>query len=87
MASYQIEFKSSALKELERLPRQIIPKAIAVIKGLAENPFPQGVKKLAGFERTYRVRVGDYRIMYEIHEDRLIIEIIRVKHRKDVYRR
>jgi len=87
MASYQIEFKSSALKELERLPRQIIPRAIAAIKGLAENPFPSGVKKLAGFERTYRVRVGDYRIMYEIHEDRLIIEIIRVKYRKDVYRR
>ncbi|MBA4379728.1 MAG: hypothetical protein C0393_03435 [Anaerolinea sp.] len=87
MASYQIEFKSSALKELERLPRQIIPRAIAAIKGLAESPFPPGVKKLAGFERTYRVRVGDYRILYEIHEDRLIIEIIRVKHRKDVYRR
>ncbi len=87
MASYQIEFKSSALKELEKLPRQIIPRAIAAIKRLAENPYPQGVKKLAGFERTYRVRVGDYRIMYEIHEDRLIIEIIRVKHRKDVYRR
>jgi mRNA interferase RelE/StbE len=87
MASYRIEFKSSALKELERLPRQIIPRVIAVIKGLVENPYPSGVKKLAGFERTYRVRVGDYRIMYEIYEDRLIIEIIRVKHRKDIYKR
>jgi len=87
MASYQIELKTSALKELEKLPRQVIPRAIAAIKRLAENPFPLGVKKLAGFERTYRVRVGDYRIMYEVHEDRLIIEIIRVKHRKDVYRR
>jgi mRNA interferase RelE/StbE len=87
MASYRIEFKSSALKELERLPRQIIPRVIAVIKGLVENPYSSGVKKLAGFERTYRVRVGDYRIMYEIYEDRLIIEIIRVKHRKDIYKR
>jgi mRNA interferase RelE/StbE len=87
MASYRIEFKSSALKELERLPRQIIPRVVAAIKGLVENPYPSGVKKLAGFERTYRVRVGDYRIMYEIYEDRLIIEIIRVKHRKDIYKR
>ncbi|MDI6770265.1 MAG: type II toxin-antitoxin system RelE/ParE family toxin [Anaerolineales bacterium] len=87
MASYQIELKFSALKELEKLPRQVLPRAIAAIKRLAENPYPPGVKKLAGFERTYRVRVGDYRIMYEIYEDRLIIEIIRVKHRRDVYRR
>ncbi len=87
MASYKIEFKSSALKELERLPRQIIPRVIAAIKGLAEDPYPPGVKKLIGFEQTYRIRVGDYRIMYEIHEDRLIIEIIRVKHRKDIYKR
>lgn len=87
MASYQIELKSSALKELERLPRQTVPRVIAAIKGLAENPYPQGVKKLAGFEHTYRVRVGEYRVLYEIHENRLIIETIRVKHRKDVYKR
>ncbi len=87
MASYQIEFKSSALKELERLPRQIIPRAIAAIKGLAENPYLSGVKKLVGFEHTYRIRVGDYRIVYEIREDHLVIEIIRLKHRKDIYKR
>jgi len=79
MASYQIEFKSSALKELEELPPQIIPRAIATIKGLAENPYPSGVKKLAGFEHTYRIRIGDYRVMYEVHKDRLLIEIIRLK--------
>ncbi len=87
MASYRIEIKPSALKELEKLPRQVILRAIAAIKGLGENPYPPGVKKLSGFDHTYRVRVGDYRIMYDIFEDRLIIEIIRVKHRKDVYRR
>lgn len=86
MASYQIEIKPSASKELEKLPRQIIPRIVAVIKELAENPYPQGVRKLTGFDRTYRIRVGDYRILYNIYENRLMIEIIRIRHRKDAYR-
>jgi len=86
MDSYQIEIKHSASKELENLPRQIIPRIVAAIKELAKNPYPQGVKKLTGFDHTYRIRVGDYRILYNIHENRLVIEIIRVRHRKDAYR-
>ncbi|MBI5839862.1 MAG: type II toxin-antitoxin system RelE/ParE family toxin [Chloroflexi bacterium] len=86
MGSYQVEWKRSALKELEKLPRQFIPKIIAAVKGLSENPYPQGTKKLVGSEHTYRIREGDYRIVYEIFENKLIIEIIRVRHRKDVYR-
>jgi mRNA interferase RelE/StbE len=86
MASYQIELKSSAAKELEKLPRQIISKVVVAIQELADTPFPQGVKKLIGFEHTYRIRVGDYRIVYEIYETKLIIEVIRIRHRKDVYR-
>jgi len=83
MASYKIEVKPSASKELEKLPREMIPRVVAVIRDLAENPYPQGVKKLAGFERTYRIRVGDYRILYDIFKKKLVIEIIRVRHRKD----
>jgi mRNA interferase RelE/StbE len=86
MVSYRIEIKSSAAKELEKLPRKMIPRFVTVINGLAENPRPQGVKKLVGFERTYRIRVGDYRILYDIFEKKLIIEIIRIRHRKDVYK-
>ena len=86
MAFYQIEFKPSASQELEKLPKQIIPKVVEAIQGLAENPYPQGVKKLTGFDRTYRIRVGDYRIMYGIYEKLLMIEIIRIRHRKDAYR-
>jgi len=86
MDSYQIEIKPSASKELEKLPRQIIPRIVAAIRELARIPYPQGVKKLTGFEHTYRIRVGDYRILYNIYEDRLVIEIIRVRHRKDAYR-
>ena len=86
MDSYQIEIKPSASKELEKLSRQIIPRIVAAIRELARNPYPQGVKKLTGFEHTYRIRVGDYRILYNIYEDRLVIEIIRVRHRKEAYR-
>ena len=86
MGSYQIEIKPSASKELEKLPRQIIPRVVAAINELVKDPYPQGVKKLTGFENTYRIRVGDYRILYNIYEDRLVIEIIRVRHRKDAYR-
>jgi mRNA interferase RelE/StbE len=86
MVSYRIEIKSSAAKELEKLPRKMIPRVVAAINGLAENPRPQGVKKLVGFERTYRIRVGDYRVLYDIFEKKLIIEIIRIRHRKNVYK-
>jgi mRNA interferase RelE/StbE len=84
--SYRIEIKSSAAKELEKLPRKMIPKVVTAINGLAENLRPQGVKKLVGFEHTYRIRVGDYRVLYDIFEKKLIIEIIRIRHRKDVYK-
>jgi mRNA interferase RelE/StbE len=86
MDSYRIEIKPSASKELEKLPRQIIPRIVAAIRELARDPHSQGVKKLTGFENTYRIRVGDYRILYNIYEDRLVIEIIRVRHRKEAYR-
>ena len=86
MASYQIEWKRSALKELEKLPRRFVSKIIAAIKDLSENPYPQGMKKLVGSEHTYRIRVGDYRIVYEIFANKLVVEIVRVRHRKDVYK-
>ncbi len=86
MASYQIQIKASASKELGKLSQQIIPRIVAAIKKLAEDPYPQGVKKLTGFDRTYRIRVGDYRVIYNVYESKLVIEIVRVRLRKDVYR-
>jgi len=86
MAFYQIEIKPSASRELEKLPWQIIPRIVAAIQELADNPYPQGAKKLTGFDRTYRIRVGDYRILYNIYETRLVIEVIRIRHRKEAYR-
>ncbi|HJZ11856.1 MAG TPA: type II toxin-antitoxin system RelE/ParE family toxin [Acidobacteriota bacterium] len=86
MASHQIEWKRSAVKELEKLPRPYIPKIVAAVKELSKNPYPQGMKNLVGSEHTYRIREGDYRRVYEVFENRLVVQIVRVRHRKDAYR-
>jgi mRNA interferase RelE/StbE len=86
MASYRIEWKASAARELKRLDRFVIPRIVEAVGQLAEVPFPQGCRKLKGSADTYRIRIGDYRILYEVVERCLVIEIVRVKHRKDVYR-
>lgn len=86
MASYQIEWKRLSVKELEKLPRQMIPKIVSAVDDLSNDPYPQGVRKLVGSEHTYRIRVGDYRIIYNVFASKLIIEIIRVRHCKDAYR-
>lgn len=87
MDCYKIEWKNSAKKELKRLPRHVIAKLISAVEKLPNNHFPTGYKKLVGTEHTYRLRVGDYRVVYSIQNDRLIIEIIRVAHRKHVYKK
>ena len=86
MGTYRIEWKPSALRELKRLDRQVVPRIVAAVESLSSDPFPQGAKKLYGGEWTFRVRVGDYRVIYEVVSNRLLIEIVRVRHRKDVYR-
>lgn len=86
MASYLIEWKPSAAKELKRLPRDVIPRVVAAVGDLAANPFPQGNAKLKGSQFTYRIRIGDYRVIYTVEAERLVIEIVRVRHRRDAYR-
>mgnify|MGYP006392600125 CR=1 FL=1 len=86
MASFQVEWKNSALKELEKLPRQIVTRVVAAVDELSDDPYPQGVRKLVGSEFSYRVRVGDYRVIYNVFQNKLVIEIVRVRHRKDAYK-
>jgi mRNA interferase RelE/StbE len=86
MNRYQIEIKTSAKKELARLPRQIAEKVVERIKWLADNPRPDGCKKLRGEDSVYRIRVGDYRVVYSIVDQYLIIEVIRIRHRREVYK-
>jgi mRNA interferase RelE/StbE len=87
MVTYQIEWKPSALHELKRLDRQMIGRIIKGVESLSTNPFPPGIKKLHGSEHTYRLRIGDYRVIYEVFTSHLVVEVVRVRHRKDVYRK
>ncbi|MFO7662399.1 MAG: type II toxin-antitoxin system RelE/ParE family toxin [Chloroflexota bacterium] len=86
MASYRVEWKRSAAKELKNLPQPVILRILDSVGGLAENPYPHGSRKLAGSGHSYRIRVGDYRVLYTIEDDILLVQIIRVGHRRDVYR-
>jgi mRNA interferase RelE/StbE len=87
MASYSIAWKRSAAQELKKLPREVVGRILKVVEQLATEPYPSGVRKLVGAEHTYRIRVGDYRIIYSVMASALIIEIIRVGHRRDIYHR
>jgi mRNA interferase RelE/StbE len=87
MDSYSIEWKRSATQELKRLPRAAVGRILKAVEQLSTEPYPSGVRKLVGSEHTYRIRVGDYRIIYSVMASALLIEIIRVGHRRDVYNR
>ena len=86
MACYQIDWRSSARRELRDLPPRVIARIVDVVAGLRDDPRPTGCRKLRGSERTFRIRIGQYRVVYEVQDDRLIVLIIRVRHRRDVYR-
>lgn len=85
MANYQLRIKKTAEKELATLPIHTILAIRKHILVLIENPFPAGYKKLKGFKNLYRIRSGDYRIIYTIHQHVLIIEVLQIVHRKDAY--
>ena len=87
MASYRVIVSKEALKEIESIDRRSDRTRIMErIRKLADNPRPQGSKKLKGPFERYRLRQGDYRILYEIGDKILIVTIVQVGHRKDVYR-
>lgn len=85
--AYRIEFKKSAQKEITDLPKRMQRRVVSAIKALADEPRPKTVRKLVGGENYYRLRVGEYRIVYQIIDQVLLICVIRVRHRKDVYRK
>lgn len=87
MPQYKILFKRSADRALKKLPQDVQRRIAGEAARLANNPRPAGVVKMAGDENLWRIRIGDYRLVYEIHDDRLIVLVLRVAHRKDVYRR
>jgi len=85
MASFKIEWKRTAAKELVAIDKVYISAIIKQVESLSINPTPAGTKKLTGTQKTYRLRVGNYRVIYEIDKKENVIIIIRLRHRKDVY--
>ena len=86
MAEYRIEYTSAASRAIERLPKSVAARVIARIELLATNPRPPGAVKLSGHD-AYRIRAGDYRVIYAILDDQLLVLIVDVGHRRDIYRR
>ena len=86
MAEYKIEISATAEKQLKKLPRDAQRSIVKAILTLGDDPFPRGSRKLRGYEDLYRIRVGVYRILYSVESNRLIVIILKIGHRKDVYR-
>jgi len=86
VAKYSIRIKASAVKELNKIPHKDLKRIIKKVQDLAENPRPTGAEKLSGQDK-YRIRQGNYRIVYAIEDDVLIVYIIKIAHRKDIYNR
>jgi mRNA interferase RelE/StbE len=82
---YTVFVERYAQKQILKLDKKIIPIIKSAIAGLAENPRPYGYKKLKG-EEAYRIRVGDYRVIYEINDTIVIITVVSVGHRKNIYK-
>ncbi len=84
--AYRIRIEKRALKALSSLPKRTRTKVRKAIDGLAKTPRPQGVKKLADEHQLYRIRVGSFRIVYQIQDQDLLVLVVKIGHRRDVYR-
>ena len=84
--TYTILTPKAVQKQLDALPDDVCDRIAVKILQLAENPRPDGVVKLKGTDNEYRIRIGDYRVRYEIRDEELIILLLQCKHRKDVYK-
>ena len=87
MTQYKLKWKRSATKELKKLSKENRKKIIRIVENLTEDPFVGNFRKLVNSKNSYRIRVGNYRVIYKIVKQQLVIEILRVRHRKDAYRR
>lgn len=85
MARYELRFRPSVAKDLRGIPRADVRRILARVEGLRDDPRPPGAEKLSAQER-YRVRQGAYRILYTVGDTELIVEVVKIGHRRDVYR-
>ena len=84
---YEVYLERAAENDLKRLPTSTFHRIISQIRALADNPRPSGCRKLAGSKSDWRIRIGDYRVLYEIDDKAKAVRIMRVRHRREAYRR
>jgi len=83
---YEVYLERAAERDLRHLSSEEFHRVIPRIKALSENPRPSGCRKITGSKNDWRIRIGDYRVIYEIDEDAKVVRIMRVRHRREVYR-
>jgi mRNA interferase RelE/StbE len=83
---YSVEFLPHALRDFKALDRSVQKRIAKAIDGLEMDPRPHGSQKMAGLEGTYRIRVGDYRIIYQVKDEKLLVILLKVGHRGEIYR-
>ena len=86
MARYSLEVSATAERQLKRLPRRDLARVVDAIQALGDRPYPPGCRKFSGYGDVYRIRVGVYRVLYSVDRGRIVVVILKVGHRKDVYR-
>ena len=86
MSEYRIDVSATAERQLCKLEPEVRARIVDAIKNLASNPRPRGSRKLRGYEDVFRIRKGVFRIIYSIEDDRLLIIILKVGHRREIYR-
>ena len=83
---YEVNLEHAAERDLRKLPAEVFYRLIVPIKNLAENPRPTGCRKITGSKSDWRIRVGNYRIVYEIDEKAKVVRVMRIRYRKEAYR-
>jgi mRNA interferase RelE/StbE len=85
LSNYAVEVKPSARKELEALPDNVLARVVLKVEFLGDTPRPQGCKKLKGYKDQWRIRIGDWRVLYIIDDTLKLVSITRIAHRREVY--
>jgi len=85
--SYRVELTSAAARQVRKLPRPARDRVVEAISGLREDPHPPAAKKLVGEQTAWRIRVGDYRVIYDVFDGDLLVTVVRAAHRREVYDR
>ena len=86
MASYKVEVSATAERQLRRLARPEQIRVLRAVRGLAATPYPRGCRKLRGYEDVFRIRVGTFRVLYSVEAKRVLVIILKVGQRRDIYR-